>query len=154
MTPILKRRKDKEKLASYPHILLTSTMGKTMESIINQHIKWNLEANNILAHQKAGFRSFRSTEDQTTYVAQEIENAFQEKKVTLVTWVDLQRAFYKVWVDDTLVKLQRNGVGGTIYRSMKSYLFNRRTRVNLDGTSCTLSYSLSSLSSLSQRSVG
>ncbi|XP_053393696.1 uncharacterized protein LOC128555444 [Mercenaria mercenaria] len=106
-----------------------------MEIIINQRMKWYLESNNILAHQQAGFRSFRSTEDQTTYLAQEIENAFQAKMVTLVTWVDLQRAFDKVRVDGLLMKLQRNGVGGTMYRWIKSYLFNRRARVNLDGTS-------------------
>ncbi|XP_053388876.1 uncharacterized protein LOC128551940 [Mercenaria mercenaria] len=65
---------------------------------------------------KVCFRSFRSTEDQTTHLAQEIENAFQAKTVTLVTGVDLQRAFDKVWMDVTLVKLQRNGVGGSMYR--------------------------------------
>ena len=42
----------------------------------------------LLANQQAGFRQFRSTEDQTTYLAQEIEDAFQEKKVTLVSNMD------------------------------------------------------------------
>ncbi|XP_053398058.1 uncharacterized protein LOC128556571 [Mercenaria mercenaria] len=55
--------------------------------------------------------------------------------VTVVTYKDLQRAFDKVWVGGLLVKLQRNGVGGTMYRWIKSYLFNRRARANLDGTS-------------------
>jgi len=134
MTPILKRGKNKQKAASYRPISLTSVVGKTMESIINQRMKWFLETQNLLAHQQAGFRMFRSTEDQTTYLAQEIEDAFQEKKVTLVTWIDLQRAFDKVWTDGLLVKLQRSGIGGTMYRWIKSYLFNRRARVSLDGT--------------------
>ena len=134
MTPILKRGKNKQKAASYRPISLTSAVGKTMESIINQRMKWYLETNNLLANQQAGFRMFRSTEDQTTYLAQEVEDAFQAKKVTFVTWVDLQRAFDKVWTDGLLVKLQRCGIGGTMYKWIKSYLFNRRARVSLDGT--------------------
>ncbi len=77
---------------------------------MNQRMKWYLETNQLLAHQQAGFRKFRSTEEQTTYLAQEIEDAFLDKKVTLVTWVDLQRAYDKVWTDGLLVKLQQNGV--------------------------------------------
>ena len=45
-----------------------------------------------MAPEQAGFRQFRATEDQTTYLAQEIEDAFQEKKVIRVAWIDLQRA--------------------------------------------------------------
>jgi hypothetical protein len=77
--------------------------------------------------QQAGFRQFRSTEDQTKYLAQEIKDAFQKKKITLVRWIDLQRAFDKVWTDGLLVKLQRNGIGGTMY---KFFLFNRRALVS------------------------
>ena len=55
-------------------------VGKTMERLINQRLKWYLEANQLLATQQAGFRQFRSTEDQTTYLAQEIKDALQAKK--------------------------------------------------------------------------
>ncbi len=108
MIPIPKRGKDRKKASSYRLSSLTSVVGKTMESIVNQRMKWYLETNQLLAHQQAGFRKFRSTEEQTTYLAHEIEDTFQDKKVTLITWVDLQRAFHKVWTDGILVKLQQD----------------------------------------------
>ena len=53
-----------------------------MERVVNQRLKWDLETKDLLAPEQAGFRQFRATEDQTTYLAQEIEDAFQKKKVT------------------------------------------------------------------------
>ena len=65
-------------------------------------------------------------------MAQEIEVAFQEKKVTRVAWIDLQRAFDKMWIDGLIIKLMRNGVANNMLKWIQSYLFNRRARVSLD----------------------
>ena len=65
-------------------------------------------------------------------MAQEIEDAFQEKKVSRVAWIDLQRAFDKVWIDGLIVKLMKNGVANNTLNWIQSYLFNRRARVSLD----------------------
>ena len=80
MIPILKKGKDPKQAASYRPISLTSCVGKTMERVVNQRLKWYLETNDLLAPEQAGFRQFRATEDQTTYLAQEIEDAFQERR--------------------------------------------------------------------------
>ena len=132
MIPILKKGKDPKKAASYRPVSLTSCVVKTMEMIVNARLKWYLETNNLLATQQAGFRQFRSTEDQTTFLAQEVEDAFQEQKVVLTAWIDLQRAFDKVWIDGLQVKLMRSGVGGAMLQWIKSYLNNRRARVTLN----------------------
>ena len=58
---------------------------------------------------------------------QEIEDAFQER----VAWIDLHRAFDKVWIDGLIVKLMRNGVTNIMLKLIQSYLFNRRARVSL-----------------------
>ena len=97
----------------YRPISLTSCVGKTMERVVSQRLKWYLETNDLLAPEQACFRQFRATEDQTTYLAQEIIDAFQEKKVTRVAWVDIQRAFNKVCIDGLIVKLMRNEVPTT-----------------------------------------
>lgn len=131
MIPVHKKGKDPKKAASYRPISLTSCVVKTMERIVNARLKWYLETNNLLASEQAGFRQFRSTEDQTTYLSQEVEDAFQEQKVVLTAWIDLQRAFDKVWTEGLQVKLMRNGVGGAMLKWINSYLFNRRARVSL-----------------------
>ncbi|CAG2211109.1 unnamed protein product [Mytilus edulis] len=62
-----------------------------------------------------------------------VEDAFQSKKVTLAVFVDLQRAFDKVWKDELLAKMLRYGISGRMYKWTKSYLYNRRARVLVDG---------------------
>ena len=58
-------------------------------------------------------KQFRTTKDQTTYLAQGIEGAFQEKKVTRVAWIDL---FDRVWIDGLITKLMRNGVANNMLK--------------------------------------
>ena len=133
MIPVLKKGKNKRKPQSYRPISLTSCTCKTMERIINQRLQLYLESESILVPEQAGFRQYKSTEDQTTHLAQVIEDAFQAKKVTLAVFIDLQKAFDKVWKDGLLVKLLRCGISGNMYRWTKSYLHNRRARVLVDG---------------------
>ena len=132
MIPILKKGKDPKQASSYRPISLTSCVVKTMERIVNERLRWHLETTNLLASEQAGFRQFRSTEDQATYLSQEIEEAFQEQKLVFAAWIDLQKAFDKVWTEGLLVKLLRNGVAGNMFPWIKSYLFNHRARVSLD----------------------
>ena len=133
MMPVHKKGKDKSKSSSYRPISLTSCVVKTMERIVNGRMMWFLESNKILSEQQAGFRQFRSTEDQVTYLAQEVEDAFQNGNVLMATWIDLQKAFDKVWTDGLLVKVQRCGIGGKMYKWISSFLDNRRARVSVDG---------------------
>ena len=91
-----------------------------------------LKIRRILSQQQAGFRQFRCTEDQATYLAQEIDDVFQDQEVVFASWIDLQKAFDKVWKDGLLVKLQRWGITNKILRWMTSYLDNRRARVLVD----------------------
>jgi len=131
MIPFLNKGKDPKQAASYRPISLTSCVGKTMERVVNQRLKWYMETNDILAPVQASFRQFRATENQTTYLAQEVEDAFQERNVTRVAWIDIQRAFDKVWIDGLIVKLMRNGVANNMLKWIQSYLFNRLTTLFL-----------------------
>ena len=135
MIPILKRGKNKSKPQSYRPISLTSCVCKTLERIINQRLQLYLETESIIAPQQAGFRQYRSTEDQTTHLSQVIEDAFQAKKAVLTVFIDLQKAFDKVWKDGLMNKLLRCGIKGNMVRWIKSYLHNRRARVFVDGHS-------------------
>ena len=107
-------------------------MVKTMDRIVNERLKWYLETEDLLAPDQAEFRQFRSTADQVTYLSQEIEDAFQEQKLVLASWVDLQKAFDKVWMEGLLVKLPRNGIASNMFNWIKSYLYNRMARVFVD----------------------
>jgi hypothetical protein len=133
MMPILKKGKNRLKVLSYRSISLTSNCCKLMECIINKCMQMYIESENIIGHEQADFRQYKSTEDQTTHLSQVFEDAFQAKKVTLAVFIDLQKAFDKVWKDGLLVKLLQYGISGRMYNWTKSYLYNRRARVQVDG---------------------
>jgi hypothetical protein len=59
-------------------------------------MQWYLEPERIILPEQAGFQRFKSTEDQTTHLAQVIENSFQAQKVALAAFIDLQKAIDKV----------------------------------------------------------
>ena len=114
--PILKRGKDKSKAESYRPVSLTSCVGKLMERLINTRLMWHLEDKKHITPEQAAFRQDRSTEDQITYIAQAIEDAFQDKKHTLAVWIDLEKAFDKVWKEGLKLKLHHCGVAGRMYK--------------------------------------
>ena len=130
MIPLLKPGKDSTDASNYRPISLTSCLCKTMERIINLRLQWYLESKNLLVSQQAGFRQCYSTEDQITYLSQEIEDAFQEKKQVLTAWIDLRKAFDKVWKGGLMKKLRNCKVQGKMYNWIKAYLHNRKARVD------------------------
>ena len=133
MVPIHKKGKDKSKTSSYRPISLTSCIGKVLERMINTRLTWHLETNGIITNEQAGFRPNRSTEDQAAYIAQSIEDGFQAKQHTLAVWIDMEKAFDKVWKDGLRLKLQKSGVSGCMYRWISQYLDNRKARVQMNG---------------------
>ena len=133
MIPVLKKGKHKNKATSYRPISLLSCTGKLMERMVNTRLTWHLESKNILVKEQAGFRQNMSTEDQVTYIAQKIEDGFQNKQHTLTVWVDMEKAFDKVWKDGLRYKLRENGVSDNMYKWISQYLYNRTARVRVEG---------------------
>ena len=62
-----------------------------------------------------------------------IEDALQAKKVTLAVFIDLQKAFDKVWKNGHLVKMLRSGISKRMYKWTKSYLNNTKARDLIGG---------------------
>ena len=137
--PILKKEKDPKKKTSYRPVSLLSSLGKTLERMVNKRLMWHLEINNVTTKEQTAFRKNRNTEDQLIYLSQSVENAFQEKKKVIATFLDLSKAFDKVWKEGLLLKLLTSGIAGRMFNWIKSFLCHRTARVKLDGN---LSYTV------------
>ena len=79
----------------------------------------------MLSPLQTGYRKHRSTEDQLAYLAQNIEDALQEKRKVLVVFFDLSNAFDKVWKEGLFVKLLRTSVQSKMYMWIQHFLFAR-----------------------------
>jgi hypothetical protein len=104
-----------------------------MDRIINTRLIWHLEKKSLLLPQQAGFRKHMSTEDQVAHIAQGIKDAFQEGRHTVAVWVDMEKAFDKVWHDGMRLKMLKAGVCGKMFHWISHLLANRTARVQLRG---------------------
>jgi hypothetical protein len=130
--PVYKKGKDKNKAESDHPISLTSCVDKLMEHLVNTRLIWHLEEKQLFSPKQADFRQYRSMEDQITYITQEIEDAFQDKK-KITVWVDMEKAFDKVWKVGLKYKLQQYGVSDRMFNLVSQYLHNLKARTSLNG---------------------
>ena len=132
IAPILKKDKDPKEPKSYRPISLTSCVGKVCERMINRRLYWWLEHTGILTEYQAGFRTNSRTEDQLFRLCQNIQDGYQDGLHTTAVFIDLQQAYDRVWRKGLMIKMQRHGIKGNMYKWIKGFLQERtiQTKVN------------------------
>ena len=70
------------------------------------------------------------------YLVNEIHQAFENPKSreVRVVFLDISKAFDKVWHDGLIFKLKQNGVSGSLLMFFQNDLYNRKQRVVLNGS--------------------
>ena len=132
VTPILKKG-DKQSIINYRAISLLPICGKFFEKIIFNDLYSYLNANNLITKNQSGFRPGDSTTNQLLFLADEIHQAFEDPKSLEVraVFLDISKAFDKVWHDGLIFKLKQNGISGSLLQLFENYLLNRNQRVAL-----------------------
>ena len=135
ITPILKKG-NKQLIKNYRPISLLPICGKMFEKIIINNLYSYLETNNLITKNQSGFRPGDSTTNQLLYLVNEIHEAFENPKSLEVraVFLDISKAFDKVWHDGLIFKLKQNGISGSLLKLFENYLLNRKQRVVLNGT--------------------
>ena len=107
-----------------------------MEKNIFNNLYSYLYANNLITKNQSGFRPGDSTTNQLLYLVNEIHQAFENPKSLEVraVFLDIPKAFDKVWHDGLIFKLKQNGVSGNLLTFFQNYLNNRKQRVVLNGS--------------------
>ena len=49
-------------------------------------------------------------------------------------FLDISKAFDKVWHEGLIFKLKQNGISGKLLKFFESYLYNRKQRVMINGS--------------------
>ena len=135
ITPIFKKG-NKQLIKNYRPISLLPICGKMFEKIIFNNLYSYLETNNLITKNQSGFRPGDSTTNQLLYLVNEIHEAFENPKSLEVraVFLDISKAFDKVWHDGLIFKLKQNGISGSLLKLFENYLLNRKQRVVLNGT--------------------
>ena len=82
---------------------------------------------------QAGFRKGRSCEDQITRIVQAIEDGFQQRPMqrSVLTLLDFSKASDTVWREKLLLHMLNTGIPPTFIHWIRSFLTDRRGRVQL-----------------------
>ena len=93
-----------------------------------------LEENNLLYPHQSAFRSADSFQSHLLSIVHDIYASFDQNPTLEVraNFLDISRAFHKVWHEELLFKLERIGVSGNLPSLFKSFLNNRFHRVTLN----------------------
>ena len=89
--------------------------------------------NNLLSKNQSGFRPGDSSLRQLLAITTEIYNSFENLDETRAVFLDISKAFDKVWHEGLIFKLNQNGIRGNLLLTLTDFLQNRNQRVVLNG---------------------
>ena len=119
--------------SNYKPISLLSICGKFLEKIVFDQVYQYLITNNLLSKFQSGFRPRDSCIFQLISITSSIYEAFENFDETRALFLDISKAFDKVWHDGLIFKLKANGISGSLLKFFTNYLSNRKQRVVLNG---------------------
>ena len=128
--------------------------SKNFEKLIFDSIYSFVIHNKLLNSYQSGFRPNDSCINQLISITHNIYRAFDANPSLEVrgVFLDLSKAFDKVWHEGLLYKLKSNGINGNALQLIKSFLHKRCQRVVLKGQSQSSSW-LSTRADVPQGSV-
>ena len=89
--------------------------------------------NKLLTKNQSGFRPGDSCTNQLLSLVHEIYESFDRGFEVRSIYLDMSKAFDKVWHEGLVFKLKQNGIEGKLLNLFKNYLINRKQRVVLNG---------------------
>ena len=134
ITPVHKKS-SKHIISNYRPISLLPIFGKIFEKIIFNNLYSYFDLKNIFAKEQSGFRSGDSCVSQLIAITHDIYKSLSavSSHETRGVFLDMSKAFDKVWHTGLLFKLKQYGVEGDLYNILDNYLHDRKQRVVLNG---------------------
>ena len=127
------KKDDKQNVKNYRPVSLLPICGKIFERLIYNVMYDFLTENDLLSPNQSGFRSGDSCINQLLSINHEILNAFDKGLEVRGIFLDISKAFDKVWHDGLTFKLRQNGITGDIINILQDFLRKRKQRVVLNG---------------------
>ncbi len=132
VTPIHKKG-DRQNKSNYRPIALLSNISKLKERIMYKRLYEHCMTNNLLTEKNSGFKRLDSTINRLVHITHELYNNLDQKMDTLIVFLDISKAFDRVWHPGLLFKLRQFGITGSLYECLASYLSNRNQKVVIGG---------------------
>ena len=93
----------------------------------------HINDNNLLSPNQSGFRTGDSCINQLLSITYDIFHCFDKGMETRAIFLDISKAFDKVWHKGLIYKLRQYGFSGNLLALLTDFLSNRKQRVVLNG---------------------
>lgn len=123
--------KPTNEINNYRPITLLSILGKIFERIILRRLQTLLKADNNLRNEQFGFRNRTATTHQILRLTEQIAEGLHRKKSTQVLFLDISRAFDRVWHSGLLYKISYHNLPWNYLLLIKSFLQDRTIAVKI-----------------------
>ena len=127
------KKGDKQCLKNYRPVSLLPICGKIFERLIFNEMFGFLIENNLISSNQSGFKTRDSCLNQLLSITHEIYKPFDDGFEVRGVFLDISKAFDKVWHKGIIFKLQQNGISGKLLRVLSDFLKDRKQRVILNG---------------------
>ncbi|GFV78693.1 RNA-directed DNA polymerase from mobile element jockey [Trichonephila clavipes] len=131
---LAKPNQDKTYPQGYRPISLINATAKIFERIILTRIKSHCKAIDCIPPEQCGFREGHSTLHQLIRVTNFINEGFAHKLYTVGVFLDVKRAFDKLWHDGLTYKLIKLQFPDYLIKIIHNFLHNRTFRVRVNNS--------------------
>ena len=108
------KKDDKQCLRNYRPISLLPVCGKIFQKLIfNEMFKFFIE-NELISPNQSGFKPGDSCINQLLAITHEIYQSFDDGFEVGGVFLDISKAFGKVWHESLIFKLKQNGISGNL----------------------------------------
>jgi hypothetical protein len=130
--PIYKKAEDFI-TTNYRPVSLLSILAKIFEKIVFKYLFNFFRDNFLISIWQSGFVPGSSTITQFTEIYDQFCKAVNNGKEIRVVFLDISKAFDRVWHKGLLYKLKKCGITGRLLDWLKDYLTDRQQRVIING---------------------
>ena len=131
---------DKTNLSNYRPISMLNTLSKIFENCLYNRLISFFETNTLISTNQFGFRRNRSTADAILKVTEFINNALDNRDISMGVFIDFSKAFDCINHGILLRKLECYGVRGVPLDLLSSYISNRAQHVCINGCTSGVRY--------------
>ena len=126
------KKDDKQCLKNYRPISLLPICGKVFEKLIfNEICKFLF--NELISPNQSGFKPGDSCINQLLAITHGIYKSFDDGFEVRGVFLDISKAFDKVWHEGLIFELKQNGISDNLLNLFCDFLRNRKQRVLING---------------------